>query len=29
MRQHLAKMSNKATEEGLTEDDIMRLLNEN
>ena len=29
MHQHLAKMSNKATEEGLTEDDIMRLLNEN
>jgi hypothetical protein len=29
MRQHLAKMSNKAAEEGLTEDDITRLLNDN
>jgi hypothetical protein len=29
MHQHLAKMSNKAAEEGLTEDDITRLLNEN
>jgi prevent-host-death family protein len=28
MRQHLAKMSNKAAEEGLTEDNLMRLLNE-
>ena len=28
MRQHLGKMSNKAAEEGLTEDDVTRLLNE-
>jgi prevent-host-death family protein len=28
MRQHLAKMSNKAAEEGLTEADVMRMLNE-
>jgi prevent-host-death family protein len=29
MRQHLAKMSNKAAQEGLTEYDITRLLNDN
>ena len=28
MRQHLGKMSNQAAEEGLTEDDVTRLLNE-
>jgi hypothetical protein len=28
MRQHLAKMSNKAADEGLTEDDLTRMLNE-
>lgn len=28
MRQHLAKMSNKAADEGLTEADVTRLLNE-
>ncbi len=28
MRQHLAKMSNQAAEEGLTEADITRKLNE-
>lgn len=28
MRAHLAKMSNKAADEGLTEADVMRLLNE-
>ena len=28
MRLHLSKMSNKAAEEGLTEDSVMRLLNE-
>lgn len=28
MRQHLAKMSNKAAEEGLTEADLTRMLNE-
>ncbi len=28
MRQHLAKMSNKAADEGLTEDDVTRMLNE-
>ena len=27
MRIHLAKMINKATEEGLTQDDVTRLLN--
>ena len=28
MRQHLAKMSNKASEEGLTEADVTRMLHE-
>jgi prevent-host-death family protein len=28
MRQHLAKMSNKAAEEGLTEADVTRMLHE-
>lgn len=28
MRQHLAKMSNKAADEGLSEDDVTRMLNE-
>lgn len=28
MRLHLGKMSNQAAEEGLTEDDVMRMLNE-
>lgn len=28
MRLHLSKMSNKAAEEGLTEDSVMRLVNE-
>jgi hypothetical protein len=28
MRLHLAKMSNAAAEEGLTEDAVMRVLNE-
>jgi len=28
MRQHLAKMSNKAADEGLTEDDLTRMLSE-
>jgi antitoxin Phd len=28
MRLHLAKMSNKAAEEGLTEADVTRMLNE-
>ncbi len=28
MRQHLASMSNQAAEEGLTDDDVMRLLND-
>ena len=28
MRQHLGKMSNQAAEEGMTEDDVTRLLNE-
>lgn len=28
MRQHLAKMSNKAADEGLTEADVTRMLNE-
>lgn len=28
MRLHLSKMSNKAAEEGLTEDTVMRMLNE-
>jgi hypothetical protein len=28
MRQHLAKMSNKAAEEGLTEADVRRMLHE-
>jgi prevent-host-death family protein len=28
MRKHLATMSNKAAEEGLTEEDINRMLNE-
>jgi hypothetical protein len=28
MRQHLAKLSNKAAEEGLTEADVTRMLNE-
>lgn len=28
MRSHLAKMSNKATEEGLTQDDVTRMLND-
>ena len=28
MRLHLAKMSNKATEEGLTQDDVTRMLND-
>ena len=28
MHQHLGKMSNQAAEEGLTEDDVTRLLNE-
>ena len=28
MRQHLAKLSNQAAEEGLTEADITRMLNE-
>lgn len=28
VRQHLAAMSNRAAEEGLTEDDVNRLLND-
>ena len=28
MRLHLGKMSNKAADDGLTEDDVMRMLNE-
>ncbi len=28
MRLHLSKMSNKAAEDGLTEDHVMRMLNE-
>ncbi len=28
MRLHLEKMSNTAAEEGLTQDDVMRMLNE-
>jgi len=28
MRLHLGKMSNHAAEEGLTEDEVMRMLNE-
>lgn len=28
VRLHLSKMGNKAAEEGLTEDDVMRMLNE-
>ncbi len=28
MRLHLGKMSNQAAEEGLTEDGVMRMLNE-
>jgi prevent-host-death family protein len=28
MRQHLAKLNNKASEEGLTEADVTRMLNE-
>jgi hypothetical protein len=28
MRQHLAKMSNNAADEGLTEDDLTRMLSE-
>jgi prevent-host-death family protein len=28
MRQHLAKLSNKAAEEGLTEADVLRMLHE-
>ena len=28
MRAHLSKLSNKAADEGLTEDTVMRLLNE-
>ena len=28
MRQHLAKMSNKAAEEGLSEADVRRMLHE-
>lgn len=28
MRQHLAAMSNQAAEDGLTDDDVMRLLND-
>jgi prevent-host-death family protein len=28
MRQHLTKLDNKAAEEGLTETDILRMLNE-
>lgn len=28
MRLHLTKMSNKATEEGLTQDDVTRMLND-
>jgi len=28
MRKHLARMSNRAAEEGLTEEDVMRMLNE-
>ena len=28
MRLHLGKMSNQAAEEGLTEDDVIRMLNE-
>ncbi len=28
MRHHLSKMSNQAAAEGLTDDDVMRMLNE-